>query len=60
MAGHLLGRRHLQVERLGDGVRMTVREGGRRLRETDVPFTRPGDGVQVEEPRRFHEGSHRP
>ena len=52
MASHLLGRRHLQVERLPDGVRMTVREGGRLVRETDVPFTRPGHLVTENEDRR--------
>jgi len=54
MSGHLLGRRHLQVERLGDGVRMTVREGGRLVREREVPFTCPSHLVgENEERRRF-------
>lgn len=54
MSGHLLGRRHLQVERRRDGVRMTVREGGRLVWLSDVPFTRPGHVVtENEERRRF-------
>jgi len=52
MSGQLLRGRHLQVERLPDGVRMTVREGGRLLRQTDVPFTRPGHLVRENEERR--------
>ena len=52
MSCHLLGRRHLQVERLPDGVRMTEREGGRLVRQTDVPFTRPGHLVTENEDRR--------
>lgn len=59
MSSHLVGRRCLQVERLPEGVRMTVRDGGCLVWQSDVPFSRPGSGEpETEEPRRLHSGSH--